>query len=397
MTPISSREEMKGFRARYHAELVNDTVPFWIEHAIDSEDGGYLFCLDRKGSVIDTDKSIWTHGRFVWLLSTLYRTVEAKQEWIDTARSGLEFLRAHGFDNDGRMFFLVDKKGAPLRKRRYLFSECFAVLAFAAYGRATGDERSLAAAVELFKLIIRYYTTAGLLPPKVDPATRSARGIGMPMMILAIAQELSDATGDPLAVEWRTRAIEEILSFHVKSDPYRVLETVGPNGEFLDHFEGRCVTPGHIIEAGWFILDESRRRGGDAALTEAGARMVDWAWQLGWDSEYGGLLYYRDIDEKPPAEYWHDMKFWWQHNEAIIAALLAYKLTNEERYLEMHRTVHDWSYRFFPDPEHGEWFGYLHRDGSVSTTLKGGIWKGPYHLPRMLWYCYQLIDEMLET
>jgi trehalose 6-phosphate synthase/phosphatase len=45
------------------------------------------------------------------------------------------------------------------------------------------------------------------------------------------------------------------------------------------------------------------------------------------------------------------------------------------------------------DPEFGEWYGYLHRDGRVSTRLKGNMWKGPFHLPRMLWYCWKLLDE----
>jgi N-acylglucosamine 2-epimerase len=57
--------------------------------------------------------------------------------------------------------------------------------------------------------------------------------------------------------------------------------------------------------------------------------------------------------------------------------------------------VHEWAYAHFPDREHGEWFGYLHRDGTVSTRLKGNVWKGPFHLPRMQWYCTLRIQEML--
>ncbi len=106
---------------------------------------------------------------------------------------GVDHLRTHAFDEDGRMFFLLDRDGKPLRKRRYLFSECFGVLAFAAYGRAAGDERALSDAEELFELIIRHYTTPGLLPPKINPETRNSRGIGMPMMLLAVARELFDA------------------------------------------------------------------------------------------------------------------------------------------------------------------------------------------------------------
>lgn len=385
---------LAGFRDLYRKELLEDNVPFWLKHSIDTDEGGFFFCLDRDGTVVDTDKPMWLQGRFVWLLSTLYRTVEPRAEWLETAKRGIEFIGSHGFDDDGRMYFLVDRHGAPLRKRRYLFSECFGVMAYAAYGRAAGDDAALAKAVSLFDLIVTYYTTPGMLPPKTDPATRESRGIGMPMMLMAIARELYDATGHEPARMWIDRAISEILDLHVKHDPYRVLETVTPDGGFLDHLDGRCITPGHVIEAGWFILDEVRRRGGDSHLLGEATAMIDWAFDLGWDEEFGGLLYYRDVSGGPSAEYWHDMKFWWQHNETIIAALLAWHLTREDRYLALHRKVHEWSYRHFPDPEYGEWFGYARRDGAVSTPLKGSIWKGPFHVPRMLLYCSELLGEI---
>ena len=397
MGMMMNSNQIQALRDAYHRELLDDNIPFWMKHSIDREAGGYLFCLDREGAVFDTDKPMWVQGRFVWLLSTLYRTVEKKAEWLDAATHGVEFLQRHGFDDDGRMFFVVTREGEPIRKRRYLFTECFAVIAYSAYGRITDDTAVLDKAVALFELIIRYYTTPGLLPAKTVPGIRDSRGIGMPMMLLTVAQELYDATGNDLAKQWIDRAIDEMVTYHVKCDPYRVLETVGPKGEYIDHTGGRCITPGHIIEAGWFVLDEARRRGGDSTLVAEGTAMIDWAFDLGWDDEFGGILYYRDIAGRPPTEYWHDMKFWWQHNEAIIAGLLAWHLTGDAKYLDMHNKVRDWSYKYFPDPEFGEWYGYLRRDGAVSTTLKGNLWKGPFHLPRMLMYCYQLLDEVSRT
>ncbi|RMG73791.1 MAG: N-acylglucosamine 2-epimerase, partial [Bacteroidetes bacterium] len=153
--------------------------------------------------------------------------------------------------------------------------------------------------------------------------------------------------------------------------------------------------PGHAIEAGWFILEEARLRDKDPALLETGLQIVDWSWQWGWDTEYGGMTYFRDVKDLPATEYWHDMKFWWPQNEAIIANLLAWHLTGEARFAERHQQAHDWAYAHFPDPEHGEWYGYLHRDGRLSTRLKGNYWKGPFHLPRMQHYCAQLIDAHL--
>jgi N-acylglucosamine 2-epimerase len=84
---------------------------------------------DADGSLIDDDKAVWIQGRATWLLSPLYNTVEKKQEWLDGAKLGYDFLNKHCFDNDGQMFFHVARDGKPICKRRYFFSETFYVIA----------------------------------------------------------------------------------------------------------------------------------------------------------------------------------------------------------------------------------------------------------------------------
>lgn len=388
------KQTLEKLLAIYRDGLLEDTIPFWMSHSIDHEDGGFLFCLDRDGSVICTDKPVWLHGRFVWTLSTLYADVESRSEWLDAAKHGVSFLEKHCFDKDGRMFFLVDKQGRPLRKRRYLFSECFATIAFAAYSRATGDKTYAQKALDLYRLIIKYHTTPGLLEPKWTDV-RPTKGLVMPMILTATAQELRLAVDDPICDEWITKSIDEIEKDFMKPELASVLEVVGPNGEFIDSFEGRTVNPGHAIEAAWFLLHEAKHRSNDPRITKLGLTILDWMWELGWDKEYGGLFYFKDVKGLPCTEYWHDMKFWWPHNEAIIATLMAYQMTGESKYATMHQMVHDWAYARFPDKEHGEWFGYLHRDGTLSTQLKGNVWKGPFHLPRMQLFCWRILEEMM--
>lgn len=378
----------------YRDGLLHNTLPFWINHCVDREYGGFMFCLDRDGTVIDTDKGIWTQGRFTWLLATLYAEVEPRPEWLELAKHGLDFLRRYGFDTDGRMFFQVTRDGRPVRKRRYIFSESFAVSALAAYARAANDNQARQEAVNLFKLIIHYLTTPGLLPPKFNPEVRPMKSLAVPMILIVTAQTLRQASDDPICNEWIDRSIAEIERDFMKPEFEVVLETVGPNGEFLDHFDGRMLNPGHSIEAAWFIMQEAHSRGNDSHLLKLGTTILDWMWKRGWDEEYGGLFYFRDVKGLPVQEYWHDMKFWWPHNEAIIATLLAYLLTGDEKYARWHQMVHDWSYAHFPDPEYGEWFGYLHRDGRLSVPLKGNLWKGPFHLPRMQLRCWQFLEQL---
>ena len=255
--------------AVYRDGLLEDTLPFWTRHCVDREHGGFLFCLDRDGSVVDTDKGVWTHGRFIWLLSTLYNTVEPRDEWLELARHGVEFLRKHCFDTDGRMFFTVTREGAPLRKRRYVFTEAFAAIGLAAYARASGEEQAADEARSLFRLMLRYGTTPGLIQPKVDQGTRPSKGIGFPMITLGTAQVLRSELQDPLADEWIDKAIDEIRCDFVKPELQVVMESVGPGGELIDHFDGRTLNPGHALEAAWFILAEAWHRAGDPKLTTA--------------------------------------------------------------------------------------------------------------------------------
>jgi N-acylglucosamine 2-epimerase len=375
--------------------LLQDVIPFWIRHSVDEQHGGYMFSVDRDGSIVDTDKAVWLQGRFAWMLATLYNTVEPRPEWLRLAKHGVDFLDAHCFDDDGRMFFLVTREGKPLRKRRYIFSETFAVIAYAAYAQAAGDPALLRTAEDLFRRVTELVTTPGALPPKVDPAVRPMKGLAVPMILIATAQALREAGGDAaLCNGWIDRCIDEIERDFMKPDLRAVLETVGPNGEFLDHFDGRMLNPGHSIEAAWFILEEARVRGNDARLRTLGETILEWMWAWGWDAEYGGLFYFRDVKRLPVQEYWHDMKFWWPHNEAVIAALLAYHLTGDGKYAVMHEQVHEWAYARFPDAEHGEWYGYLHRDGRLSVPLKGNTWKGCFHVPRMMWKCWRILEEM---
>jgi N-acylglucosamine 2-epimerase len=290
------------------------------------------------------------------------------------------------------MYFHVTRDGRPIRKRRYAFSESFAALAYGELARATNERHYAVNARRCFQRFIDHSRNPQAAASKFT-RVRPTRGIAVPMITINVAQELRESIGLPEAAQWIDDAIDSIRRYHVREDISCVLETAGLNGEIVDHFDGRTLNPGHAIEAAWFIMREGQYRH-DPNLIELGCRMLDWMWQRGWDKEYGGLLYFVDVKGLPVQEYWHDMKFWWPHNEAIIATLLAWSLTREPKYAQWHARVHDWAFRHFPDPDYGEWFGYFHRDGRLSVPLKGNLWKGPFHLPRMLLTCWRILSRL---
>lgn len=390
-----STQELIDLRDFYRKQLLDDTIPFWFPRSIDTEHGGYLLMRDQTGNLLDDDKAVWIQGRAAWMLATLYNTFEKDNKWIEGSKSGIDFLNNHCFDTDGRMFFHVTRNGQPLRKRRYFFSETFAVIANAAYAKASGDSQAADKARELFGKCIEYASNPSLLPAKFT-AVRPAKGIGVPMIMINTAQQLRENIGDERCDEWISRWITEIERDFIKDDIQCVMESVALDGSIIDHIDGRTLNPGHAMEAAWFILHEARYRNNDPHLIDLGCKMLDYMWERGWDNEHGGILYFRDVYDKPVQEYWQDMKFWWPHNEVIIATLLAYLMTGNEKYAQWHRLVHDYAYSHFHDKEHGEWFGYLHRDGTVAQTAKGNLFKGPFHLPRQEWYCYKILAEFLE-
>ncbi|MBX2953032.1 MAG: AGE family epimerase/isomerase [Leadbetterella sp.] len=390
-----NKEYLESLRDFYKKQLLEDTVPFWFTRSYDHEYGGYLLMRDRDGSLLDTDKAVWIQGRACWLLSTLYNTVEKRPEWLEGARLGYEFLRDKCFNREGKMYFHVDRAGNPLRMRRYFFSETFMVIACAAYAKASGDPEAEETARRLFGVCMEYASGIRIMEPKFEE-TRPSKGIGIPMIMINTAQQLRETLGDPRCDEAISGWIREIEHDFVKDDIRCVMEQVAPDGSILDHIDGRTLNPGHAIEGAWFILHEALYRNRDPQGIALGCRMLDYMWERGWDTEYGGILYFRDVYHKPVQEYWQDMKFWWPQNETIIATLLAYLATGEEKYREMHRRIHEYAYGHFHDKEQGEWFGYLHRDGRIAQTAKGNLFKGPFHLPRQEWYCWNILNRFLE-
>lgn len=389
-------QELESLHQFYRNKLLSETVPFWFPRSFDQDHGGFLLMRDHDGSLIDTDKAVWIQGRATWLLSTLYNTVEPREEWLEGAALGFKYLRDHCFDTDGRMFFHMTREGLPIRKRRYFYSETFFVIAAAAYAKASGLQEPLDMAEDIFERCISYMNEPEQLEAKFT-AHRQLRGIGIPMIMMNTAQQVRETIQDDRCEEVITECIRQIETYFVKDDIRCVMESVNPDGTICDHIDGRLLNPGHAIEGAWFILHESRRRNGDSHLVSLGCRMLDYMLERGWDEKYGGIFYFRDIHHLPVQEYWHDMKFWWPHNEAIIATLLAFCITGEDKYAVWHKRIHDYAYSKFYDPVHGEWFGYLHRDGRVSQTAKGNLFKGPFHLPRQEWYCVQLLEKYLAT
>lgn len=387
----SPTEYLKYWGEQYKQDFLTDILPFWLKYGLDKKHGGYYTCLDRDGSLMDSTKSVWFQGRFAYILAYAYNHLEKREEWLEICKNGLDFIEKYCFDTDGRMFFEVTADGVPVRKRRYVFSETFAAIAMAQYSLATGDKSYADKAIELFKQVLYYRENPQLLEPKYREGLQ-AKGHSLCMILIDTAARIREAIDHPILTRQIDASIAELKKDFIKPEFKAILETVGPNGEFLDTIAGRTINPGHSVETAWFILEEARYRNWDPELKELGLTLLDWSWEWGWDKRYGGISYFRDCMNRPPQDYWHDMKFWWPQTETVIAALYGYQASADIKYLEMHKQINDYIYARFPDREYGEWFGYFHYDGTLSQPAKGNMFKGPFHIPRMLLKGIELTD-----
>lgn len=390
---------MKQYYEKFKKELLDSCVPFWLKNGVDKEYGGVRNCLDRYGKVYSDDKSVWMQGRAGWMFSYLYNHVKKDPEYLALAKSCIDFATKYCIDTDGRMYFTVTRDGKPLRKRRYWFSETFYIMANAEYYMATGDTECLETAKRYFKFVYAIYKDPAADPykitPKSVPGVRDMKSLAAPMILLNVASIMRDADKDNFDYYDGiiTEFIAEIKSFRI-AEYKAMFESLTLDGKpVLESSPCRVINPGHDIECAWFLLDEAIKRGDKETFAFA-ETVFNEAFERGWDKEYGGITYFKDVLGLPIEAYEHDMKLWWPQNEAVIASLMLYAQTGKEEYLEKFKLVTEYAFEKFSDAEYGEWFGYLRRDGKpTEPPCKGHTYKGPFHVLRMLAKCMVIMEE----
>ncbi|MDR2257608.1 MAG: AGE family epimerase/isomerase [Treponema sp.] len=393
-----NKEVIKNLRYKYEESLFKQVIPFWERYSPDKEYGGYFSCLDRDGTVFDTDKFAWMQGREVWTFARLHnRAGDAEKEkrdaWLTLARLGAEFLRNHGRSPEGDLYFALDRKGRPLVEPYNIFSEYFAAAGFAEYYRASGEPWALEEARKSYtRITARKSNPKGRWTKQIG-INRPVKAMGMCMMDTWLTGELAGIVPAGELDALAAAAEKQIFDIHIDRENQTVFERVLPDGGHPDCMEGRLINPGHALETLWLVLQNVSRRG-DAQRTADIADIMLWCIRRGWDEKYGGLFYYQDYRGFPPEKLESDMKLWWVHAEALCAFLLAYKLTGRSEHEEWFHKIDEYTFGHFPDLQYGEWYGYLDRRGDPALTQKGGKWKGFFHLPRTLMTCIDWFKDM---
>ncbi len=378
---------------QYKQALLTDVIPFWENHAIDWEMGGYFTCLDRAGKVYDTDKFIWLQNRQVWMFSLLYHQLEQRETWLNIAANGADFLARHGRDADGNWYFALDRAGNPLVQPYNIFSDCFAAMAFSKYALASGQAWAKDIALQAYQNVLRRQENPKGKYTKTYPGTRPMKSLAVPMILANLSLEMDWLLTREQLETVLDATMAEVMTDFFDRDRGLMYENVAPNGSPIDCFEGRLLNPGHGIEAMWFIMDIAQRRNDTRTIDQAVDIVLN-ILNFAWDTEYGGLFYFMDAAGHPPQQLEWDQKLWWVHLESLVALAMGYRLTGREDCWEWYKKLHDYTWSHFADPEYGEWFGYLNRRGEVLLNLKGGKWKGCFHVPRALYLCWQQFEAL---
>jgi N-acylglucosamine 2-epimerase len=380
----------------YQNALLQDVIPFWEKYSLDREKGGYFTCLDREGKIYDTDKFIWLQNRQVWLFSTLYNQLEKRQNWLDIATHGADFLAKHGRDADGNWYFSLDRAGNPLTQPYNIFSDCFAAMAFSQYALAVGDEESKAIALQAYNNVLRRKDNPKGQYSKAYPGTRSLKSLAVPMILANLTLEMAWLLSPETLETVLAQTVKEVMTDFLDTERGLMFESVQADGSHLDCFDGRLINPGHGIEAMWFIMDIANRSNDQQTINQAIDVVLN-ILNFAWDQEYGGLYYFMDAEGHPPQQLEWDQKLWWVHLESLVALAMGYRLTGRTECWEWYQRLHDYSWSKFADPEYGEWFGYLNRQGEVLLNLKGGKWKGCFHVPRALLLCWKNFELLAKA
>jgi N-acylglucosamine 2-epimerase len=386
-------KQFKRLAELYKSTLLDNVLPFWSQHSLDRQDGGYFTCLDRVGNVYDTDKFIWLQNRQVWTYSMLYNRLEKKPEWLDIARHGAEFLAKYGRDEEGNWYFALDRTGQPLVQPYNIFSDCFAAMAFSQYALASGDKSAQEIALQAYNNVLRRQHNPKGKYNKAYPRTRSLKSLAVPMILANLSLEMDWLLEDSELETILERTVQEVMQDFRDSATGLMYENVTPEGKHLDCFDGRLINPGHGIEAMWFVMDIARRRQ-DLDLINQAVDVVINTLEFGWDKEYQGIYYLMDAQRHPLQQLEWDQKLWWVHLETLVALLMGFNLTGRTECLEWFEQVHNYTWNHFSDSESGEWFGYLNCRGELLLNLKGGKWKGCFHVPRALYLCWQQLETL---
>lgn len=394
------RQELAAY---YRRHLLEDVMGFWEPRTADEEFGGYLVPHDRHGVRVGTDKNMWCQSRQTWMFAALHNQLGASvpgNRWLELAKLGRDFMVEHGHAGGGRWHYLLDRQGRVLNPAGSLFTDLNCLMALCEYATASGSDADRELIETTFETAKRNLADRSFTEYHHFALDPRYIWHGPSMLIVGLAPVLRPVLGEQRTAEFITPHLDRVLHTFTKDEHQALFEVLDADGNVMDSELGQRLNPGHALESAWFCMEEALYRNDDKAAQRA-AQIVDWSYRLGHDAEHGGILGFVDPKGQRPrgpemiaawGERWNE-KIWWVQAETLYALALTAHTTDDETARDRFLDLHDYCRQFMADPEHGEWYAYLHRHGTPKEADKGNWIKCGFHLPRALMRLVTLFEN----
>jgi N-acylglucosamine 2-epimerase len=393
MDGVQIRARFVDLLAIYRAELLERAIPFWLDYAIDWDNGGISTCISDEGQVLSQDKYMWSQLRAIWTFSALYNRLEPRQEWLEAAWHIFDFVKRYGRDGQGRWVFCLDKDGRITQGATSIYADGFAIYGLTELARATGDQEAIDLAVETYDNVQRRLARPGSYQTAPFEVPEDGKAHAVSMIFSLVFNELGHYLGDQAMIEAGLFHAGEVMDVYLRPDRQLLYELVRTDNTLIDTPQGRSVVPGHAIESMWFMIHIFQRAGDEARIRQA-VEAIRWHLEFGWDDAYGGIAHARDAEGGSPWWRFADAKLWWPHTEALYATLLTYEISGEGWCLDWFERVHNYAFGHYPVPGYGEWTQKLDRQGNKFTDSVALPVKDPFHLPRALIFCIDVLGRL---
>ncbi|MDY0288339.1 MAG: AGE family epimerase/isomerase [Sphaerochaeta sp.] len=398
MSGASSREVLSHY-AKKNSQQLERILHFWTSRTDDAAYGGYITCFDEAGAITSSEKNIWMNARQTWLFSTIAFD-SGNTDFLALAESGYTFITEHAYAGNGQWHYLLDQDGSPRITTLSVLTDMFCLMALGAFERANGMDPSRCFLETASGVQAKLFgdQEMSLYPQTVG----SDVIVHSPYMIAInafseVRTQLPAGEADGV-IRFCISHIFEHLYSHERSLVYELRSTQRDN-DISD--ELAVINPGHIFESMGFIAKEAKRLGMRREYNLS-LDAIQKVFAVSYDPLHGGILHMLTMDGSL-CEYkdWNEQrnlqatdKVWWTHAEALYALLLAYYERRNPEDLEHFSALFDWCENYFWDDAVGEWDMILERDGKKKLSLKGGLQKAAFHVPRSL-YAMQAIFALL--
>ncbi|WP_438997596.1 AGE family epimerase/isomerase [Candidatus Puniceispirillum sp.] len=377
--------------AAFLRQHVSDIISFYEPVAFDPT-GGFFHHFRDDGSIYDADtRHLVSSARFVFNYANAFIQTN-KPHYAERAAHGLRYLKTHHLSPHGH--YLWQRSGAQIEDGRAMaYGHAFVMLA-----AASASHLKIAGAAEMISDVWDFLEENFFEPAHNAYADEyddtlttlsSYRGQNANMHMVEALIAAYEATGDQRYLDRADNVAHKFTIDLAALGDGQIWEHYNtnwaPDWDYNidkpdDLFKPWGFQPGHQVEWAKLLLQIDAHNPADWHL-ETATSLYHKAFDNGWDTEYGGLVY----GYAPDGSFADAHKYFWVQAEAIATAWRLYDRTGDNRYRDDYNRLWAWSWDHLIDHKYGAWFRITSREGKWIEPYKSPAGKVDYHTMGACW------------